>query len=82
LSTWPKDKRLKDLGAYMNMIMMEAMQAYSLALFTRVLGWQSAEVEVLLAGARKDLNNHKHHLYTRLHIIYGRKAPLVETATD
>ena len=60
----------------MNLLMTEAMQAYSLALFTRVLGWEPAEVEVLLAGARKDLNNSKHHLYTRLHIVYGRKPPL------
>ena len=80
LSTWPKDKRLKDLGAYMNLIMTEAMQAYSLALFTRVLGWEPAEVEVLLAGARKDLNNPKYHLYTRLHVVYGRK-PLLPKST-
>lgn len=61
---------------YMNLVMAEAMQAYSLALFTRVLGWDPAEVEVLLAGARKDLNNPDYHLYTRLHIVYGRKSPL------
>ncbi|KIW68320.1 hypothetical protein PV04_04273 [Phialophora macrospora] len=75
LSTWPKEKHLKDLGSYMSLLMTEAMQAYSLALFTRVLGWDPAEVEVLLAGARKDLQNPNHHLYTRLHVVYGRKPP-------
>jgi trans-aconitate methyltransferase len=73
LSTWPKDPQLKTLGAYMNLVMTEAMQAYSLALFTRVLGWDAVQVEALLAGARNDLNNRAHHLYTRLHIVYGRK---------
>ncbi len=50
----------------MSLIMTEAMQAYSLALFSRVLGWQRAEVEALLAGARKDLENLDYHLYTKL----------------
>lgn len=68
LSPWPKDKRLKELGQYMNLLMAEAMQAYSLALFTRVLGWQPEEVEILLAQARKDLNNWNYHLYTRLYV--------------
>ncbi|KIW92554.1 uncharacterized protein Z519_06401 [Cladophialophora bantiana CBS 173.52] len=75
LSPWPKEPRRRSLGMNMNAIMTEAMQAYSLALFTRVLGWEPAEVEVLLAGARKDLNNPDYHLYTRLHIVYGRKPP-------
>lgn len=50
----------------MRMLMLEALQAYSLALFTRVLGWEQAEVEILLAGVRRDLYNLKYHLYTRL----------------
>lgn len=50
----------------MRMLMMEALQAYSLALFTRVLGWEQAQVEVLLSGVRTDLKNLKYHLYTRL----------------
>ncbi|KIW29310.1 uncharacterized protein PV07_05134 [Cladophialophora immunda] len=75
LSPWPKEPRRKNLGVNMNMIMTEAMQAYSLALFTRVLCWEPAEVEVLLAGARRDLNNPDYHLYTRLHVVYGRKPP-------
>ena len=64
----------------MNLLMTEAMQAYSLALFTRVLGWGQSEVEVLLAGARNDLNNRNYHLYTRLHIVYGRRPPLPVSA--
>jgi hypothetical protein len=63
----------------MSLLMTEAMPAYSLALFTRVLGWTPEEVEVLLAGARKDLKNTNYHLYTRLHIVYGRNPPLLES---
>lgn len=46
------------------MLMTEALQAYSLALFTRVLGWDQAEVEVLLTGVRGDLRNLSIHLYS------------------
>ncbi|KAL2424331.1 Methyltransferase pytC [Exophiala dermatitidis] len=73
LSPWPKDKRLKELSLYMNLTMTEAAPAYSLALFTRVLGWQKEEVEVLMAGVRSDLRNLKYHLYTRMHVVWGRK---------
>ena len=51
---------------YMNLNVSEAAPAYSLALFTRVLGWEKEEVEVLMAGVRNDLNNTKYHLYPRL----------------
>lgn len=51
---------------YMNLCLSEAAPAYSLALFTRVLGWQKEEVEVLMAGVRSDLNNTNYHLYTKL----------------
>ncbi|KAI1624378.1 S-adenosyl-L-methionine-dependent methyltransferase [Exophiala viscosa] len=74
LSPWPKDKRLKEIAKYMLLNLMEAAPAYSLALFTRVLGWQKEDVEVLMAGVRSDLNNMKYHLHTKLHIVYGRKA--------
>jgi hypothetical protein len=50
----------------MNLTMTEAAPAYSLALFTRVLGWQKEEVEILMAGVRNDLKNLNYHLYTRL----------------
>ncbi|EXJ93591.1 hypothetical protein A1O1_01983 [Capronia coronata CBS 617.96] len=66
LSPWPKDKRFKELAMYMNLTMTEAAPAYSLALFTRVLGWEKEEVEVLMSGVRNDLRNLKYHLYTRL----------------
>ncbi|KAK6384698.1 hypothetical protein LTS17_002261 [Exophiala oligosperma] len=66
LSPWPKDQRLKELSMYMNLTVSEAAPAYSLALFTRVLGWEKEEVEVLMAGVRNDLRNTRYHLYTQL----------------
>jgi hypothetical protein len=39
------------------------MQAVSLMLFTNVLGWTVAEVEVLLTQVRKEAKNRDIHAY-------------------
>lgn len=72
-SPWPKDPKLKELGRYNQVNIMEAMGSYTYALFTRVLGWSRTEIEVLLMGARNDLKDLSNHLYTNVRIIYGRK---------
>lgn len=53
--------------------MVEGMESYSLALFTRVLGWDPEEVQVFLAGVRKELVDRSIHAYTKLYFNYGRK---------
>lgn len=73
LSPWPKDRKMKELGAYQQVNMIEAMEAYSMALMTRVLGWRSEEVVVFLADVRKELLNRKIHMYGKLHFVYGQK---------
>ncbi|MBE3049095.1 hypothetical protein IMZ48_42660 [Candidatus Bathyarchaeota archaeon] len=51
--------------------MTNALSAASLAIFTRPkeeggLGWTRSEVEVLLAGVRKDVKNTNIHAYFRM----------------
>ncbi|KAJ5551398.1 hypothetical protein N7535_000652 [Penicillium sp. DV-2018c] len=72
-SPWPKDPKLKELGRYHQINMLEAMPAYTYSLFTRVLGWTRAEIEGLLAGIRKELRDTSHHVYTKLRVVYGQK---------
>ncbi|RHZ58998.1 hypothetical protein CDV55_104024 [Aspergillus turcosus] len=73
-SPWPKDPKLKELGRYHQVNMFEAIGPYCFALFTRYLGWSRPEIEVLVAGMRKELQNYQtYHLYTKVHIIYGQK---------
>jgi len=52
---------------------MAACESYSLALLTRVLGWEVQEVQVLIANTRKELKNRGVHAYCNMHFIYGRK---------
>jgi hypothetical protein len=50
-----------------------AVEAYSLALFTRVLGWDNLATQVFLAGVRRDLKSPAVHSYCNLHVVYGKK---------
>jgi hypothetical protein len=46
--------------------MLESMESYSLALFTRVLGWSSQEVHVFLTGVRQEIMDRHIHVYKQL----------------
>ncbi|PGH04798.1 hypothetical protein GX51_03284 [Blastomyces parvus] len=72
-SPWPKDEKLKELGRYHQLQMFQGIGAYSAAPLVRILGWEPAEVEVLLAAVRKDLKNRTIHFYTKVHFVYGQK---------
>ncbi len=56
-----------------------AVEAYALALFTRVLGWTNEKTQVFLSAVRKELKDPNVHIYGKLHVVYGRK-PAVKAA--
>lgn len=64
LAPWPKDRRYRNLGRYMNVQMLDAIEPYSLALFSRVLKWKPERIQALLAGVRQDLGNLNYHMYS------------------
>jgi len=70
---WPKDERLKMVGAWNLINCLEGIEGFTMGLFTRMLGWTAEEVQVLLAGVRKDLRNPKIHVQQDFHVVYGRK---------
>jgi hypothetical protein len=77
LGTWPKNpnwqvdfallavaltnRQQKMIGRYNWIQLYEGLQAMSLRLFTRFLGWSPEDVEMLLLEVRKDLRDHKIH---------------------
>ncbi|KAL2807746.1 S-adenosyl-L-methionine-dependent methyltransferase [Aspergillus granulosus] len=72
-SPWAKDPKLKELGRYQQANMLEALEAYSLALMTRFLGWSVAEVQLLLSGVRRELLDRKLHIYSKMYVLYGQR---------
>ncbi|KAJ5124551.1 uncharacterized protein N7515_008376 [Penicillium bovifimosum] len=72
-SVWARDPVQKEIGRYNQCSLLMAVESYSLALFTRVLGWSNNDTQVFLAGVRRDLKNPAVHTYCNLHVVYGRK---------
>lgn len=61
--TWPKDKKMRDIG---NIVMINgetAFEAYGLALMTRYGGMSEKETRELCEAARKELFGGKVHVY-------------------
>ena len=72
-SPWPKDPKLKEIGRYNQVNILEALDAYSYALLTRAMGWPKSQVEVFLAGVRSEVKDLSNHIYTNIRVVYGQK---------
>ncbi|KAF4960892.1 hypothetical protein FSARC_10323 [Fusarium sarcochroum] len=70
---WPKDQKYKELGAWNNENASSAVEALTMAPFTRGLGWTREEVEIFLMDLRKDWNNPKIHAYWPICSVYARR---------
>ncbi|CAG8957255.1 hypothetical protein HYFRA_00010677 [Hymenoscyphus fraxineus] len=73
MNRWPKDKDLKELGAWMHENFSTGLSGLSMAVFTRALGWSQEELEVFLISVRKDMRNTKIHGYYPIYAVYGQK---------
>jgi hypothetical protein len=63
---WPKEKRMKTVGA---MVMLNAdtgCEAYGMAPFTRILGMDKDEATKTCRDAFADIKNKNYHMYTPL----------------
>jgi hypothetical protein len=63
IGVWPADPRLREAGKYALGAMDYGLQGISLAIFTRFLGWQVDEMEVLLAQVRNEWRRRRVHSY-------------------
>ncbi|KAK7715750.1 hypothetical protein SLS57_006755 [Botryosphaeria dothidea] len=66
IGPWPKEQRLKQVGAFERVNMDEGIEGLTLMLFTRALGWSKDEVEVFLAQIRKEVKRKDVHSYYHL----------------
>ncbi|KAH8778921.1 S-adenosyl-L-methionine-dependent methyltransferase [Hyaloscypha finlandica] len=73
IGLWPADPRLREAGKFGLGAMLQGLQGISLATFTRFLGWQVEEMEVLLAQVRSEWRQRRVHSYWPIFVVYGRK---------
>ncbi|KAK4451159.1 S-adenosyl-L-methionine-dependent methyltransferase [Podospora aff. communis PSN243] len=62
IGPWPRDP------------IENGLEAFTLRLFTGMLGWQPEDVKVLLTKVRADLRDKRIHSYVNFHVVYGQKA--------
>jgi hypothetical protein len=55
IGKWPADPQLKEAGMCQLVSLLEGMESISLVIFTRLLGWSKAEMDILLAKAKQEL---------------------------
>ncbi|KAG0652168.1 putative methyltransferase [Hyphodiscus hymeniophilus] len=70
---WPKNKKEKTLGLWQGENLAYGIEGFSLALFTRILGWTKEEVDVFLMKVKSDIKDRSVHSYLPIYIIYGQK---------
>jgi len=82
--TWPKNKTQKEMGAFLLVMLGSGMEAYGLALFTRVLGMSTEDATNLCRDALAMIRDRKVHAYVPTYHAYGRKpeAEPKETTTQ
>lgn len=73
IGSWPKDPRLKAIGRIERVQVMEAIPTFTIAYYTRVLGYTMEETEIAMMGIRKEFLDRYLHLYLNFHVIRGRR---------
>ena len=75
IGAWPSEAIEKEIGRYNVLNVLEGVEAYTLALFTRVLGMSAEEVRELVERARADVCNRKHRWYIWLYVFFPLSSP-------
>jgi hypothetical protein len=73
IGPWAKGKKNKELGVFYRAQFLDAVEPFTLALYTRVLGYSPEEAQIVVARVKQDLRNRQHHLWAPFHYIWGRK---------
>jgi len=73
VGVWPRDKRMKEIGQANLINMLEGLEGFSMAVYTRILGWSAEDVNDLLGQVRADMKNRKYHSYLNMHFVIGQK---------
>ncbi|KAJ9131284.1 Methyltransferase [Pleurostoma richardsiae] len=71
--TWPKDRRLKELGGYTGLYLNLSLDGFAALPVGQILGWSPEEVRVLVAKMRSAVNDPRNHTNGDMFLVYGRK---------
>ncbi len=78
LSPWAKSRRMKYLSLWLQHDMLNAVDSMSLALFTRVLGWDLDTLKPFLDQVKKDMCDTTIHVYSEGLVVLSWLTPPYE----
>jgi hypothetical protein len=73
IGQWARDPDLKTIGGLERLHLNQSVEAHSLALFTRVLGYSSEQANSLFTKVCNEVNDRRLHLYTVYRFLVGKK---------
>ncbi|KAL1645819.1 hypothetical protein SLS58_003703 [Diplodia intermedia] len=73
VGAWARDPVLKQIGAFNFVQTYEGLEAFVLAVFTRVLGWEAEEVQVFVAKCRQDMKRRDVHMFLPFYVVWGQR---------
>ncbi|KAM5354776.1 hypothetical protein ACJ41O_001422 [Fusarium nematophilum] len=73
IGPWPKDKKLKQWGAWNRAFLLGALEGFSIRGLTEMLGWSYDDAQLFLVEMRNELLDPGVHAYGDVTIIYGQK---------
>ncbi|ETN46459.1 uncharacterized protein HMPREF1541_00644 [Cyphellophora europaea CBS 101466] len=74
LGTWAKEERLKEIGRYNMVQMVEGIGSYAAGALTAGLGRSIEDVNRLIAECKKELLDKSFRHYVQFRVVYGKKA--------
>lgn len=81
IGTWPKNRKMKELGAFTRAHLDAGLEGWTLRGLTGLLGWTKEEVYAYCAGMRADMRNPKLHGIHEMRVVYARKPLAGESVT-
>lgn len=60
---WPEGRKMRNIGAYQLVSMLEGLEALTLRLWTKYLDWSTTEIEVALAKVKGEFKRRDVHSY-------------------
>jgi SAM-dependent methyltransferase len=73
LGPWSAEKKQKEIGRWHLLEAYQGIEGWTMALFTRILGWSAERVHVFLVGVRDGFKDRNIHAYTSVSVVYGQK---------
>ncbi|KAI0013834.1 S-adenosyl-L-methionine-dependent methyltransferase [Xylariaceae sp. FL0662B] len=70
---WAQDKKLAEVGQYVQLTMLNDVEGYTLFLWNNVMGEDAPGYQEHLAYMRRELKDRKIHGYMKVRYVWGRK---------